>query len=147
MSHLPIHPERAAYLARRSARVGGTVIALALALAAATTVASLLVGGALGAIALATGISGAGMALLTGLTLRNARTHLRDSYLNEPRLRTVRRVLVVLCLAAVLCYAGLVVAAIALGVTVATFQLLLLEAIPSVLATIAAIAGHQILRP
>lgn len=141
MTHGPVPPERTADAARRT---GSVVIAFALAVAVLSTGAALLAGGTLGAIALTTGITGSGMAVLTGLTLRNAGGAL--SAVDPARARTVRRVLVALFVATALCYAGFLVAAFALGVTAVTLALILLEAIPTVLAGIAAITGHQILR-
>jgi len=141
--HPPVPPERTAGAARRT---GSAVIALALVVAVLSTGAALLVGGTLGAIALTTGITGSGMAVLTGLTLRNAGGSIPHPAVDPARARTVRRVLVALFVATALCYAGFLVAAFALGVTAVTLALMLLEAIPTVLAGVAAVTGHQILR-
>ena len=147
MSQLPIPPERAAYLTRRCGRVGGAVIAFALVVAVVSAGAALLVGGALGAIAISIGITGAGLAVLSGLILRNAPAHVRDLYLDEPRARTVRRVLLLLCLASGLCYLGLVVAAVALEPGAVTIALLVLEAFPFMLTVAAFVTGNRVLRP
>jgi|GEM_PF-4378715 len=146
MSHLPIPRQHAAHPIRRCNRVGGAIIAIAPALAAMNTIAGLLAGGALGAITISSGITGAGLALLSGLILRNATTHLRGPYVNEPRARTVRRVLAFLCVATALCYTGLLVAAFAIGVTATAFPLLLLNTFPTALAATAAITSTQVLR-
>jgi len=143
MSHPPVPPERTADQARRT---GTAIIALALTVAVLSTGAALLVGGTIGAIALTTGITGAGMAVLTGLTLRNATGSIPNPALDPARARTVRRVLVALFVAAALCYAGFLVAAFAIGVTAVTFALMLLEAIPTILAAVAAVTGHRALR-
>ena len=151
MSHPPVPPERTADQARRT---GTAIIALALTVAVLSTGAALLVGGTIGAIALTTGITGAGMAVLTGLTLRNATGSIPNPApnpalnpaLDPAQARTVRRVLVALFVAAALCYAGFLVAAFAIGVTAVTFALMLLEAIPTILAAVAAVTGHRALR-
>lgn len=143
MSHPTVPPERAAGPARRT---GTAVIAIAIVVAVLSTGAALLVGGTLGAIALTTGVTGSGMAVLTGLTLRNADRPAPDPPRDPARARTVRRVLAALFLAAALCYAGFLVAAFAIGVTAVTLALILLEAVPTVLAGVAAVTGHQVLR-
>ena len=133
----------AALAVQRCRRLGATTMILAAGLAVLLVTAGLLIGGALGAIALSTGLTGAGMALLSGLVLRNAVAHGPD----PARYRAVRRALVFLCVAAAFCYLGLLVAGLALGLGAAGFALLLLAALPILLTVLAAVTGHQNLRP
>jgi hypothetical protein len=145
--------EHAAVIRTKCARTGGIVIALSVLLGVVTVLLALGRPGLPSSIVLSTGVTGAGLGALSGVSLRSARSYLWGHYLNQARVRTARRVLLLLWIAsfavAALCYLGLITLALDADSTLgpAVLALFLPPAAFCALTATGFLTARQVLRP
>lgn len=151
--YVQVSDEHAAVIRTRCARAGGTVIALSLLLGAVTVLLAVGQPGLPASIVLSTGVTGAGLGALSGVSLRSARSYLWDRYLNTARARTARRVLLLLWIAsfaiAALGYAGLITLALGADSAIgpAAMALFLVPAASCALTGTSFLTARHVLRP
>jgi hypothetical protein len=153
--YVPVSAGRAAAIRATCARTGRALVALSLVLAAAAVVLALVrrSDGFVAGIMLSAGVTGAGLAAMSGTVLLSAPSYLHGEHLNEARARTARRVELLLWIASIvvagLFYVALIALARGSGLALgpAAVALFVLPAAPCALTGVGHFTAHRLVRP